>query len=170
MFHPMGGLPSFFPIASFLQQAPPLPPDLVIPVRVEKAMEFLELMFRKTMERAIASEHQVVHLDGQKLIPEEENTQTAALQLLQKYFDGKLPRDPWEDLRYAAISQRLQMAGRQDGSVIFCVFCGGKPPHPQCSYCHGQGRLLVFPVYNNQIMPPNQGENQSAERPVQGTP
>ena len=127
-------------------------PDLSVPPRVRQAMEFLALLSQKTMQRAAACENSIELIDGQKLCDEEENARDSACLCLARYFDGKLPLDQWEKLRYESMKQRVKTGGRE-GAILRCIACGSRPmPKPDCELCKGTGRLFVASFGGNDLM------------------
>lgn len=128
------------------------PPDIIVPARINKAMEFLQLLSSKTMKRAAASDSSVIEIDGQTLSEEELNAQATACDLLSKYFAGKLQPDVWERLRYDALEQRVKTGGRE-GMVIRCIGCQHSPmPNPSCELCKGSGKVIVMPMISEPSM------------------
>lgn len=119
--------------------------DDIVPARVNKAMEFMAMLTHKTMQRAAISEIAIELIDGQRLSPEEEYTATAALQLLSRYFDGKLKPDMWEMLPVAAMKRQAER-GNIPGQLLHCIACTPGPANPRCPLCHGTGRIMVTPV------------------------
>lgn len=125
--------------------------EVIIPARVEKALEFLGLLTFKTMDRAAASDSQVVEIEGQKLTAEEQSAQATALSLLEQYFAGKLQPDVWEGAKVKFEDKSADAAGKKakagsmgDGSVIQCpAGCLGQ--YPDCKMCNGTGRVFVTP-------------------------
>lgn len=126
--------------------------EVIIPARVEKALEFLGLLTFKTMDRAAVSDSQVVEIEGQKLTAEETSAQATALSLLEQYFAGKLQPDVWEDAKVKFEDKSAEAAGKKskegkgmgDGSVIQCpAGCLGQCP--DCKMCNGTGRVFVTP-------------------------
>ena len=89
-----------------------------------------------------ASEHAIEVVEQDGLCGEEEAARDAALQLLAKYFDGKLVHDPWEELRYKALEKRADM-GLREGRIIGCVGCHPMHPDPNCILCGGSGKIFV---------------------------
>ena len=155
--NPYGFPMGFNPYGFFFPQPVPQetmqngPPDLIVPKRVAVALEFLTQMSFKQMPRAVANEHQLEVLDPPSLSQEETATQDAALQLLTRYFDGKLEHDPWENLRYSYINKRTQnnlIDPEAEGSLLRCLVCSSLPsPSPSCPLCKGSGKIITFPVF-----------------------
>lgn len=137
--------------------------DAFVPPRIDKAMEFLELMALKQRKVPLTNEMGNVTdtIDGHELKPEEESTETAALQCLMKYFDGDLENNQWEEIRYstlkneeiidlaeraaerAAAKSMLPMPGGIGGSGIQktmkCPSCKGQDE--ECPICEGSGAI-----------------------------
>jgi hypothetical protein len=139
--------------------------DAQVPVRVLKAMEFLEMLTEKTMDRPVANEMSIQTVPGQKLTTEEETVQCTALSLLNKYFAGQLPPDQYERVRLDAMQsqqRRMQMDNKKF-MLIQCVKCGTNPV-PTCQLCEGTGAMLVTSARgmpgadpNNAIAPTESG-------------
>lgn len=134
-------------------QAAPRVPDIVVPARVVKAMEFLNTVTAKTAARAAANEMSIETIPGQKLSPEEENAQSAALNCLTHYFDGRLKMDEWEQLRHDAIKKQAE-TGVKKGTLCNCLMCGGlRRPKKDCPLCEGSGTVLVLAARPEEIQP-----------------
>lgn len=124
-------------------------PDIIVPARVEKALQFFSMVTSKTMKRIAATEHAIESFDGQNLTDEEQTAMATACNLLTKYFGGALPHDPWEQLRYTAVSKQLENDNHGPGHVLKCIACCRTPnmqPQSSCELCHGSGKLLVMSV------------------------
>ena len=128
--------------------------DAFVPPRINKAIEFLELLALKRRVTAAGSDHQIETIEQDKLCPEEEGARDAALQCLAKYFDGRLEQNVWEDLRLQSIKGKLEQEQRNPGlpegvhvqmtRMCTCPSCGGN--NPQCSMCDGCGQLVFEPA------------------------
>jgi len=117
-------------------------PDVSVPARVTQAMQLLQHLASKRRRLPAASEHVIEVVDQDDLCSEEEAARDAALQLLARYFDGKLVNDQWEDLRYKALEKRAEM-GLKEGKLIGCVGCHPMRPDPNCILCQGSGKIFV---------------------------
>lgn len=118
-------------------------PDIVVPARINKAMEFLELMAMKTQTRAAVSENQIQQIEGQKLTVEEMTAQATACNLLNQYFAGQLPVDKWEEVRLTALQQKVENRKKTNRpmKILRCMACGGSDKN--CPLCEGTGTLIV---------------------------
>jgi hypothetical protein len=137
-------------------------PDIAVPARVNKAMEFLSLLAGKRRRLPAATEHNIEVVDQDQLCSEEEATRDAALQLLAKYFDGTLSHDAWEDLRFKALRKRSEM-GLNEGRVIGCIGCHPMRPDPSCLLCKGTGKILVQPLGSMPMGQQTNDENETGE-------
>jgi len=128
--------------------------DAFVPPRINKAIEFLELMALKRRRQAAASDHQMEVIEPDNLCAEEEAARDSALQCLAKYFDGKLENNVWEELRLQSIKQKVEHEGQCGhgvsggvGRMMSCPACHQSPqPDPNCSLCEGCGHLMVQPA------------------------
>lgn len=146
------GIPPF--LMPFMQQEDPRrnpADDAFVPPRINKAMEFLELLAMKRRKMAAATDHQVEVIDQDELNPEEELTQTAALQCLANYFDGKLENNTWEELRLQSIKDKMEQEKKKSKGpliqmtrVCTCPACGGNDD--SCGMCDGCGQLVFEPA------------------------
>lgn len=129
--------------------------DAFVPPRINKAMEFLELLAMKRRVTAAGSDHQIETIEQDPLCPEEENARDSALQCLAKYFEGKLDQNVWEDLRLKSIQNKVEQekqspAGLPEGvhvqmtRICSCPACHGN--NPQCDMCDGCGKLVFEPA------------------------
>lgn len=116
-------------------------PEVLLPPRVQKAMQFVDMMTRKTQTGAAVSESMIELIDGQKLQDEEGAALATACNLLNEYFAGKLQPDVWELL---AIEKDNKPPQRR--VMIFCISCGRGPADPACQICHGAGNIYVTPA------------------------
>jgi hypothetical protein len=115
------------------------------PARVRTALEFLQHLTFKTMDRAAVTDIKVEVVEGQKLTEDEVDSHKRACELLGDYFSGTLKPDMWEKL----LSQRSDSPPPGvKGRVIMCFACAPQPPNPSCVFCRGQGNLLIYPVGN----------------------
>jgi len=127
-------------------------PDAAVPPRVRQAMDFVSMMAQKTMQRAAACENQIELIDGQQLTDEERNAHDSACLCIARYFNGNLPLDKWEQLRYETIRQKVKTGGR-DGAILRCIGCGARvTPTPDCELCRGTGRVFVSSFGGNDLM------------------
>lgn len=138
----MGMIPPWMVPMPYPSESRQSVPDIIVPARVNKAMDFLSLLARKRRPEAACSEHQVEVLEPDKLTSEETATQDAALQLLARYFDGKLEPDEWEKIRFEGLKKRAEMGGHV-GRIIGCPGCHPLHPDPECPLCDGRGKLFV---------------------------
>lgn len=107
------------------------------PARVRVAVEFLQNLNFKTMDRIAVTDIEACCFDGDELSPTEECARDAACDLLTDYFMGKLKPSLWEQ---KAISDKDPRSG---GMVIRCMACG-TVVQQDCIFCKGTGSLLVF--------------------------
>lgn len=115
-----------------------------VPARVDKALEFLNYIARKQKRVPVASDNQIEIVEPDKITDEEEATQTSALVLLSRYFDGNLKHNEWEQLQYDSL-KKPNYNDEIPSKVIYCVACG-KNPVKSCQLCYGSGKLLIQPV------------------------
>lgn len=128
------------------QQQQRFAPEIIVPARVAKAIEFVELMTFKTMARPAINEHEIEVIPGQKLEVEEANTLATACNMLSSYFAGKLKPDIWENLRVKALTQQVSQDGTP-GRLLNCFNCQHRDtPDPECPICKGQGTVLITPI------------------------
>lgn len=142
-FRGMGMLPPWMmPMFMTEDQPRSQTPEIIVPARVNKAMEFLSHLSRKRQKGAAVSDNNIEVLTPDDLSNWEVNAQNSALQLLSNYFDGKLEPDRWEQARFEAMQRQAE--GRdEDVTIIRCPMCSPFSPNPQCPLCHGNGRLLT---------------------------
>lgn len=145
MMQPMGMMPHMM-----MDQPQSRVPEIVVPPRVEKALQFLNLLTQKTSPQVAATEHHIEEIKGQQLTDEEAAAQATACQLLNQYFAGKLQPDTWESLKVEAIKRqnRRKKKGidKRPSSVIHCPMCGvGGRPKKDCPMCSGAGTVFVSP-------------------------
>ena len=149
----MGMMPPWM-MPMMIHEGPDRPsvPDIIVPARVNKALEFLDHLASKRRKGAAVSEHTVEVLEPDTLCDEERATQDAALQLLTRYFDGKLIPDEWEKLRFEGLKKQADQ-GFREARIIGCPACHPLHPEPDCPLCHGSGRLFVEscgPIHQSQ--------------------
>ena len=128
--------------------------DAFVPPRINKAMEFLELLAMKRRVTAAGSDHQIETIEQDPLCAEEEGARDAALQCLAKYFDGRLEQNVWEDLRLQSIKSKVEREQQQPNlpegvhvsmtRMCTCPQCGGNDP--TCNMCDGCGQLVFEPA------------------------
>jgi hypothetical protein len=144
------------PMGMGMQFAPSEPQqridEIVVPPRIDKAMQFLNMLNRKTEVQVAASEHEIREVEGQKLTEEELTAQATACNLLNQYFAGQLAPDGWEKLKVEAIKRKnIRKKKSQDravGSVINCPICGGGKVRKDCPLCEGTTTIVVYPGIN----------------------
>ena len=73
MMQPMGMMPHMM-----MDQPQSRVPEIVVPPRVEKALQFLNLLTQKTSPQVAATEHQIEEFKGQQLTDEEAAAQATA--------------------------------------------------------------------------------------------
>lgn len=114
-----------------------------VPARVRAAMGFLDALTAKQMTRPFGNDHALDTIEGMKLCPEEEATRTAALILIQRYFDGKYTLDGLEKQK-----GKLAYESPYPGTLLRCHVCVGAhgQPSPKCPVCRGFGQLMTFPA------------------------
>lgn len=138
-------------------------PDVIVPARVEKALQFFAMASQKTADRAAISESQIEIIPGQKLIDEETCALATACNLLTKYFGGALPHDVWEKLRYEAQAKQLANSGNP-GHLLHCFVCAKSGrAQANCELCNGSGFVLVSAA--NQSSAPNGGQVDQSNQP-----
>ncbi len=132
-------------------------PDIIVPARVNKALEFLGMITHKTQKRpvAVASESQIEIeiIPGQVLSDEENNTVATACNLLANYFAGKLQPDIWESVKVEGARKQIEQ-NTLPGRLMHCIACQHGPPNSTCPLCNGTGRIMVSPVGS----PPQPGD------------
>lgn len=125
------------------------------PMRVEKAMEFLQHLNTITATRIAVTEHQVHEVEGRALSDEERDVRDSALMVVRQYFEGKLKPDMWELLRYDLHSSKIQAATAiqkaasavqsAGGKVMDCPQCP-RPGNAGCHFCSGTAKIVVTPL------------------------
>lgn len=113
-------------------------PSNLIPPVVRTAVAVLNLFTEKTSSKIAVNGVGFQDFDGQKLTPVEENTQSAACNLLIQYF------------------QRNVLHGREDdpseggynkpGRILPCFACHPHPPRKECTVCQGFGVIYILPL------------------------
>ena len=127
----------------------PRVPEIIVPPRVEKAMQFLNLLSQKTSPQVAATDHNIQEIEGQKLTEEEANAQATACNLLNEYFGGKLQPGSWEQLKSDAIKRQARRGKRKKNgpdkvsSILHCPMCGGGKK--DCQLCQGSGTVFFTP-------------------------
>lgn len=109
-----------------------------IPARIETALYLLRMLDHKEMQRAVASESQVVELDGMTLLPIEQRARAEAIALLERYFRGDLVPSAWEkscDIPTPDNSEKIKPTQ--------CPNCVGRPGDTSCNFCNGRGWSFV---------------------------
>jgi len=144
-------------------------PDIIVPMRVNKALEFVALMNQKTMTRAAVSESQIQQIDGQQLTSEEGACLATAANLLSHYFAGKLTPDVWEALRVDALRHEVERAGLMGKLMPCIVCCTPGPVQPNCFLCNGTGKILVASV-GNKVQPQDDEDDVVEEELVDDGP
>lgn len=124
------------------------PIDNFVPPRINKAIEFLELVALKRRRQAAATEHQMEIIEPDNLCAEEEATRDSALQCLTKYFDGKLENNAWEELSFKSTQNKIKQKAQGPilTRVCICPACNGKDK--SCQMCEGHGKLIFEPASN----------------------
>lgn len=112
------------------------------PARVRVAVELLNALTFKTMDRAAVNDVSVEVLEGQKLTHYEALLQSSACDFLRDYISGKYKLDSREK-----IAESLKYASVMDGPGTFirCFACSPGPASPKCPFCHGVGTVIVYP-------------------------
>lgn len=147
-----GGMGFPFPMMFLQQEREPYRreqlPNIVVPARIEKAMEFLHHLAAKRRQMPAMSDHQIDWSTPDALSAEEVAAQDSALQLLTKYFDGKLEPDSWEKVRFDAIKNKAENNISEGvGRVITCPAPACRNmPQPNCPLCGGTGRVHIQPA------------------------
>jgi hypothetical protein len=115
-------------------------PDIVVPARVNKALEFFSMVTHKTATRAVANDLAIEQIPGQKLTDEEANAMATACNLLSRYFSGTLPPDIWEEIRIRAVHRRPD----GDSKIMNCPVCVQNGQiDSMCSTCGGSGKIMI---------------------------
>ena len=115
---------------------------VIVPARVNKAMEFLDMLIGKQMDRAAGGDSGLQIISGLKLTPEEEATKHVALDMLAQYFQGTLQPDAWETMKQNKMKPKRQ---RNIGKTLSCPQCEGVPGR-KCELCNGYGLIKITPV------------------------
>ncbi len=118
---------------------------VMVPARVDKAMEFLHLMMAKQTDKPTGGD-QGHTIDGLKLTDEESIASATACNLLNKYFAGQLPADDWDKLRLRKAKAKKRRVKRYCGKAMSCPNCNGSKGHKDCGLCNGAGRILINPL------------------------
>jgi len=151
----------------FLEQNQKAPSDNFVPPRINKAIEFLELLSLKRRRQAAATDHQMEVIEPDDLCAEEEVTRDSALQCLAKYFDGKLENNNWEELSFQSIKNKTSQ--RNQGPILTrvcsCPACNGKDK--SCAMCEGHGKLVFEPASN---LPEGLNFNADSSPELEGSP
>ena len=140
--------------------------DAFVPPRINKAMQFLDLLASKRRSQAAASDHTIEVIEQDKLCPEEEAARDAALQCLGRYFDGKMEQNEWEKLRYEALTAKVkqdaerpsQSSGPMMTRMMTCPQCKGQRQDSEgtdCDMCDGGGSIAFEPAQS--MMPSGLG-------------
>lgn len=130
-----------------MMQQPQQPPmvEAIMPVRVNRALEFHTMITQKTMDRPVVSETSFDIVKGQGLTDEEANAFASACNLLSSYFSGRLGPDQWEGMKLEMIVHTI---GRGiPWSTVQCDQCKNMAPEmkERCTKCHGSGILMIRP-------------------------
>lgn len=112
--------------------------ESVIPGRVKLAVQFLQDLSHKTMDRAAVNDLSIEVIQGQKLKCPEENAQSAACNMLIAYFRGELEPDKYD---------HKTRENQSPGTILRCFICGGKGAVSSvpCELCKTSGTILVYP-------------------------
>ena len=141
-------------------------PDIIVPARVDKALEFVALLTQKTMTRAAVNDSDIREIFGQKLTDEESVAHATACNLLTRYFAGKLQPDVWEEVKVSAIKKQNDLQGRT-GRVLNCIACQPGTPAKGCPLCNGTGRVLVMSIGSQEQL---ESANNPGSEPPPPTP
>lgn len=129
--------PQFAPFVSLFEDSLPRParkPEMSVPPRVEKALQFLDALTDKTATTAVASENSIEQIPGQQLTDEEIMAQATACNLLTKYFAGQLKPDRLEKLKMQKMKKQTRKVKQEIPAWAICPHCLGK--NDSCKYCH----------------------------------
>lgn len=132
------------------QQQTQVQTDFPVPSRVEKAMQFLDLLNSHTRSYVATNEMSIEKFKGRDLTGEERDTKDSALMVLRQYFEGKIGLDPWEKLRYEALTsrgafQKAMMNRNMPTATMPCPQCKGARGQ-QCQLCLGCGQVALSPA------------------------
>jgi hypothetical protein len=98
------------------------------PLRVRVALSFLQQLNNKQQASIAATENNIEAFDGLKPSPEEEATRASACSMLDRYFNGTLPPDEWEQQQF-----------RGNPTLEFECLCKGQ--NDSCPFCHGSSKM-----------------------------
>jgi len=138
--------------------------DTFVPPRVEKAMEFVQMMMSKQQIRPAANDISIEQIPGQKLSHEEANTLAQACNYLTRYFEGDAALDVWERMRVKSIRTKMT-PGVTTGRVINCIVCDPRRANPDCILCHGAGTILCTPMHALSLAQESPPEQPPTEEP-----
>jgi hypothetical protein len=117
--------------------------NLEAPARVRVAMQFLEALSSKTMDRAAVNDISIELVHGQKLTDHEKDAQIAACLLLQQYFAGDMKANTQENI--ALLESRAPELRNSLHKCPKCVLQTGKRD-ANCNLCMGTGSIMVVPI------------------------
>lgn len=145
---PMSGMPMF--MFGGPQQQDLRSMDQRCPVRVEKALEFVYMMNRKTDNKVAVTEHKAEEFPGQKPTDEERATHAVAVNMLASYFEGRLKPDR-QEIEAKAQQKRQGKRGKEDlpplAIVARCPNCQGQSMMPlagDCRVCGNEGEVVII--------------------------
>lgn len=136
-------------------------PEIRVPPRVGAAMELLNFLAAKTMQRPAGNGVAFEIIDGQKLTDEEVSAQATAANVVERYLSGNLPADDWEKpvqtliLGYCSgqfhkhVKRGRGRRGRATKgdvgpcAMIGCPVCGPNQGNTLCAICKGDGRVVA---------------------------
>lgn len=151
----MGGMPGMPMGMGQQQQQQQVGNEADCPIRVQRAMEYVQALNQATMKRAAVTDTTVHEIDGRELTAEERDCRDSALKVIREYFDGKLKMDVWEDFRHKFQQSKIQLNNAvqtaassialQGGEVLNCPRCE-RPGDTSCKMCGGTMKCVVTPL------------------------
>lgn len=106
-----------------------------VPARVRFALEYLQSLTVKTMERPVVWESGYDTVPGQALTKAELNAQASAANVINDYFNGRLDLD-----RFEAMDRVDKETPLEGGCPLKC----GRME--SCPACKGSGKVLIYPL------------------------
>ncbi len=134
------------PVSALNQHQPQYPPrNMMPPVRIRMALEYLQYTTMKQMKQGAVTSMAIEFVNGQQLSKAEANARESAANLLSEYFSGKMEADQWEkgELDSEKVKSARLMGG-QPGAILSCIACGTRR-RPECPFCKGSGEVIMFP-------------------------
>lgn len=116
--------------------------EIVVPPRVNKAIEVLSFFTHKTAAPPVCNEIGIEIVAGQKLSGAEVAVCGAACDVLTDYFSGRLKLDEWEQSRRENDRKRRSKAKKTVMVIANCPECKGVAGL-RCGLCEGDGNVAV---------------------------